>query len=63
MKIMQNNLERQYLLYAKEFENKALEVLRSGWYILGKEVQAFDQGRGGGRSQGSGAYGGYGALF
>lgn len=43
MKIMQNNLERQYLLYAKEFENKALEVLRSGWYILGKEVQAFEQ--------------------
>lgn len=29
-------------MYQAEFENKALEVLRSGWYILGKEVSAFE---------------------
>lgn len=43
MLILPNNLERQYSLYAEEYEQKALEVLRSGWYILGKEVQAFEQ--------------------
>ena len=26
-----------------EFEEKALEVLRSGWYILGREVEAFEK--------------------
>lgn len=41
--IMQNNLKRQYSIYAKEYEDKALEVLRSGWYILGKEVSAFEE--------------------
>lgn len=42
MQIMANNLKRQYDLYAPEYEAKALEVLRSGWYILGKEVTAFE---------------------
>lgn len=41
--IMPNNLKRQYDLHAEEYEVKALEVLRSGWYILGEEVQAFEQ--------------------
>lgn len=41
--IMPNNLGRQYSLNAKEYEEKALEVLRSGWYILGKEVDAFEK--------------------
>lgn len=40
--IMPNNLERQFSLHAKEYEDKAVEVLRSGWYILGKEVKAFE---------------------
>ena len=31
MNIMPNNLKRQYDLHAKEYEAKALEVLRSGW--------------------------------
>lgn len=31
-----------YDLHAKEYEEKALEVLRSGWYVLGKEVSAFE---------------------
>lgn len=43
MNIMQNNLKRQYDLHALEYEEKALEVLRSGWYILGKEVRTFEQ--------------------
>lgn len=41
--IMPNNLGRQYSLHAEEYEKKAIEVLRSGWYILGKEVQAFEK--------------------
>lgn len=43
MNIMPNNLKRQYDLHATEYEEKALEVLRSGWYILGQEVSAFEQ--------------------
>ena len=39
---MPNNLKRQYSLYANEYEEKVLQVLRSGWYILGKEVDAFE---------------------
>jgi dTDP-4-amino-4,6-dideoxygalactose transaminase len=41
--IMPNNLLRQFSLNQKEYEDKALEVLRSGWYVLGKEVQAFEE--------------------
>lgn len=40
--IPQNDLSRQYNMYAAEYEQKALEVLRSGWYVLGKEVEAFE---------------------
>ncbi len=40
--IMQNNLKREYEQYAPEFEKKALEVLRSGWYVLGREVSSFE---------------------
>ncbi len=43
MEIQANNLLRQYELHASEYEAKALEVLRSGWYILGKEVSSFEQ--------------------
>lgn len=38
-----NNLLRQYNLFAADYEKKALEVLRSGWYILGKEVEGFEK--------------------
>lgn len=41
--IMANNLLRQFELHSKEYEDKALEVLRSGWYVLGKEVESFEQ--------------------
>lgn len=42
MKIMPNRLDRGFYLYQQEFENKALEVLRSGWYVLGREVSSFE---------------------
>ena len=41
--IMANNLLRQFSLHQNEYEEKALEVLRSGWYVLGKEVASFEQ--------------------
>ena len=41
--IMPNNLGRQYALYADEYKRKACEVLDSGWYVLGKEVVAFEE--------------------
>lgn len=41
--IMPNNLGRQYNLHAEEYKQKAIEVLDSGWYILGKEVSAFEE--------------------
>ena len=43
MKIMPNRLDRGFFLYQEEFEKKALEVLRSGWYVLGKEVEQFEK--------------------
>ncbi len=43
MKIMPNRLDKGFYLYQEEFEKKALEVLRSGWYVLGKEVQSFEE--------------------
>ena len=43
MQILANELKRQYDLHAAEYEAKALEVLRSGWYILGREVEAFER--------------------
>lgn len=43
MKIMPNRMDRGFYRYQDEFEKKALEVLRSGWYVLGKEVAAFEE--------------------
>ncbi len=42
-KIMQSRMDRGFQMYQKEYEEKALEVLRSGWYILGKEDEAFEK--------------------
>ena len=42
-KIMPNNLKRGFEQYQEEYEQKALEVLRSGWYILGNEVKQFEE--------------------
>lgn len=43
MKIDLAVLGRQYDLHAAEYEETALRVLRSGWYILGPELEAFEQ--------------------
>ena len=43
MKIMPNRMDYGFLKYQQEFEEKALNVLRSGWYVLGKEVNAFEE--------------------
>ncbi|SFS85550.1 dTDP-4-amino-4,6-dideoxygalactose transaminase [Succinivibrio dextrinosolvens] len=42
-KIPANKLDRGFYKYQNEFENKALEVLRSGWYVLGNEVTQFEK--------------------
>lgn len=42
-KIMPNRLDRGFYQYQKEFEDKAIEVLRSGWYVLGNEVKSFEK--------------------
>lgn len=41
-RIMPNRLDRGFYKYQNEFEAKALEVLRSGWYVLGREVSSFE---------------------
>ncbi len=43
MEIATNRLDRGFYRYKEEFEEKALEVLRSGWYVLGKEVSSFEK--------------------
>lgn len=43
MQIMPNRMDRGFLKYQEEFETKALEVLRSGRYVLGPEVEAFEK--------------------
>ncbi len=43
MEIMPNRLDRAFFQYQKEYEEKALEVLRSGWYVLGPQVKAFEE--------------------
>ncbi len=42
-KIMQNRMDREFFRHQSEYEESALRVLRSGWYILGKEVQCFER--------------------
>lgn len=43
MKIMPNRLDKGFYMYQQEFEEKALKVLRSGWYVLGEEVRSFEE--------------------
>ena len=42
MNIMANRMDRVYFKYKDEFDKKAISVLESGWYILGKEVENFE---------------------
>lgn len=43
MKIQLMNIQRQHETYAKEYEDAALKVLRSGNYIGGEEVSLFEE--------------------
>lgn len=43
MRVPFSVLERQYKMYQEEYENKALKVLRKGWYILGEETEKFEK--------------------
>ena len=43
MDIMPNRMDRGFFQYQEELEKKAIEVLRSGWYILGSEVSKFEE--------------------
>jgi dTDP-4-amino-4,6-dideoxygalactose transaminase len=43
MKIPFSILERQYKRYQSEYEEKALSILKKGWYILGEEVEKFEE--------------------
>jgi len=43
MNVLANRLDRGFYRYQEEFEQKALDVLRSGWYVLGKEVSSFEE--------------------
>ena len=43
VRIPANDLKRPFELHAAEYEKKAREVLRSGWYILGREVASFEE--------------------
>ncbi|MBO6145977.1 MAG: DegT/DnrJ/EryC1/StrS family aminotransferase [Lachnospiraceae bacterium] len=38
-----NDLSRGYNIYRDEYEEMAVEVLRSGWYVLGKQVTEFEK--------------------
>ena len=43
MQVSANRLDRGFEKYQAEFEKKAVDVLRSGRYVLGKEVSAFEE--------------------
>ena len=43
MKVAAGRLDRLFERNQSEYEAKALKVLRSGWYVLGEEVTAFEQ--------------------
>ena len=42
MIIQANRLDRGFSKWKSEFEEAALRVLNSGWYVLGGEVKAFE---------------------
>lgn len=43
MKILANRMDLGFKMHQQEYEDAALRVLRSGWYILGKELESFEQ--------------------
>ncbi|MDE7324452.1 MAG: DegT/DnrJ/EryC1/StrS family aminotransferase [Lachnospiraceae bacterium] len=43
MQVKCNVLDRQFQMHQAEYEQAALRVLRSGWYVLGNEVRQFEE--------------------
>jgi len=43
MNVEFNLLDRQYEQYQEEYKEAAIRVLKSGWYILGNELKAFEE--------------------
>ena len=43
MEIKCNVLDRQYKMFEQEYDEAALRVLKSGWYILGNELNQFEE--------------------
>lgn len=43
MNVPYTDLRRNFLLHKEEYEEAVLRVLNSGWYILGKEMEDFEQ--------------------
>lgn len=41
--IKANRMDKEFFLHQSEYEEKALNVLRSGWYIMGQELEAFEK--------------------
>lgn len=41
--IFPNNFKAEYQSIQEEIKAKAIEVLESGWYIMGKELEAFEE--------------------
>lgn len=41
--IMPNRMDRDFFTHQKEYEEAALQVLRSGWYVLGENVTKFEE--------------------
>ena len=42
-KIQANRMDLGYQIYKDEYLQKVTSVLDSGWYVLGKEVSAFEE--------------------
>ena len=43
MQVSSNRLDRVFYAHQEEYEKKALDILRSGWYVLGNEVKSFEE--------------------
>lgn len=43
MQIMPNRMDREFYKHQEEYEKAALNVLRSGWYVLGENVAEFEK--------------------
>ena len=43
MQVKCNVLDRQYKMFEREYDEAALRILKSGWYILGNEVKQFEE--------------------